>query len=213
MMPEPTIMVAVAASGLALSVSPGPSMFYVLSRSVSQGRDAGLASAVGLCLGGMMLAIASALGLATFFDRYPHAMATIQILGGVYLLWLGVNALKEAPSAQNLAVETCEQVELGRIFRQGVLVELFNPKTVIFLVAFVPQFVSTDATVSATDMLILSLLIPLTAIPSDVLVSWSGASLARRLRANPAVAVGLNLVSGVILVGLAARVLGSAIGV
>ena len=205
-MPTTNMMLAVAFSGFALSASPGPSMFYILSRSVSQNRNAGLASALGLALGGVLLAIGSALGLSALFERVPTAFTALQVGGGLYLLHLGVGMIREAKDAKALAVLDVEPDPLSHIFRQGVVVELLNPKTAIFLVAFIPQFIDETRTDTRWQILVLSMLVPLTAIPADVLVSFCGGSLAARFKANPNAAVIMNGVAGLILVGLAARV-------
>lgn len=200
------MMLAVAFSGFALSASPGPSMFYILSRSVGQNRNAGLASALGLAIGGMLLAIASALGLSALFDRFPTAFTTLQVAGGLYLLYLGVGMIREAKEAKALAVLDVEPDPLSHIFRQGVVVELLNPKTAIFLVAFIPQFIDETRSDARWQILVLSMLVPLTAVPADILVSLFGGSLSSKFKANPNAAVVMNWVSGLILIGLAVRV-------
>ena len=88
-MPQFDAIVSVALAGLALSATPGPSMLYVLSRSVGQSRAAGLASALGLCVGGMILAIATALGLATLFMRFDWVVVALRYVGSAYLVWSG----------------------------------------------------------------------------------------------------------------------------
>lgn len=88
-MPTLEAMLSVALAGFALSATPGPSMLYVLSRTVGQSRAAGFASALGLCLGGILLAIATALGLATVFATFDWLVTVLRYLGAAYLIWLG----------------------------------------------------------------------------------------------------------------------------
>lgn len=214
-MPNAQSLFLVAAAGFGFSLSPGPSMFYVLSRSLAQSRRAGLASAFGLALGGMALAIITAIGAGAVLRESTALFSAVKLVGGVYLLYLGFrtffalpghNASAELRDAPAAAVS---EEPLGDIVRQGFLVEVLNPKTVLFFLAFLPGFVDQDSGSIGLQMLILGLLIPLTAIPSDVSVSLAAGSLAERVRARPRFGVGLELASAIILVALGVRILWS----
>ncbi|MEL6550230.1 MAG: LysE family translocator [Pseudomonadota bacterium] len=178
-------MLAVALAGLALSVTPGPSMLYVLSRSVGQSRGAGLASAVGLCFGGVVLAVATALGLAQLLERSDWLVTALRFAGSLYLIWLGVDMIRGAKAAAEVTyeVEQVKQRSMASIMWQGVLVEVLNPKTVLFFALFVPPFITVgDATGDShlqLQLLILGILVPLTAIPMDLVVAYTGGSMAR----------------------------------
>lgn len=211
-MPNGSLMLAMVVSGLALSVSPGPSMFYVLSRSVGQSRSAGLASALGLAVGGVILALLSALGLTAVVDRWPVVLPATQIVGGLYLAYLGIEMFREARQAETLVPTELEEDSLGRIFRQGVLVEALNPKTALFLISFVPQFVDPNGGDTRWQLIILGMLVPLTAVPADVFVSFCGGAVADRYRSNAKVGVLLNWIAATILLGLSMKVLWSALG-
>lgn len=206
-MPEPNTLLAVTISGLALSASPGPSMFYVISRSIGQSRAAGLASSLGLAIGGILLAIGSSLGLARVCEAHPRALIAVQVAGAMYLALLGWRILKEAMSGGEVSLLNVASDPMSRILSQGILVELLNPKTVLFLVAFVPQFVGNDGSINANELLVLSLLVPITAIPADLLASICGGTIAERLRGTPAAGLILSRISGLILLGLSARLL------
>lgn len=187
-MPPVDSILAVIVAGLALSVTPGPSMLYVLSRSVAQGRAAGLASAIGLCLGGMLLAIATALGLAALFSVFEGLVVILRLAGSAYLAWLGIGMILEARSSarQDLRVRSVTDRSFFDIVRQGIWVELLNPKTVLFFALFLPPFI--DPTLAdpsgqgiRTQMFVLGILVPLTAIPSDLVVAWMGGKMSRIL--------------------------------
>lgn len=204
-MPELEIIIAVTVAGLFLSASPGPSMLYVLSRSVGQSRAAGFASAIGLAIGGILLALASALGLAAIFQVSPRAFTILQICGGCYLLYLGIGMIREA-GQDDMRIRKVHSVGFSRILSQGVLVELLNPKTAIFFLAFLPQFVDYSRDDVTSQMLILGMLVPLTAIPSDIIVSVAGGTLAQKLAGRPKAGIVLAWIGGLILIGLAIRI-------
>ena len=133
-MPPIETILAVTLAGFALSATPGPSMLYVLSRSMGQSRYAGLASALGLSLGGVLLAVATALGLAAIFERYEWIVVTLRYAGSAYLIWLGAGMILNATKSSKviLKVHAVENLSFSSIVWQGVWVELLNPKTVLF---------------------------------------------------------------------------------
>ena len=133
-MPSLESIFAVTLAGFALSATPGPSMLYVLSRSVGQSRSAGLASALGLGLGGVFLAIVTALGLAAILTRFDGLMTALRYAGSLYLIWLGVSMIRDSETAayKDLLVDRVDRWSFSTIVWQGVLVEFLNPKTVLF---------------------------------------------------------------------------------
>lgn len=200
----------VALAGLALSATPGPSMLYVLSRSVGQSRAAGLASALGLGLGGVVLAAATALGLAAVFQQTSWSIEVLRIAGSIYLIYLGGQMILEARSSasEEFKVREVRQHSFISIIWQGVLVELLNPKTILFFVLFLPQFVEAsggriEGDNVATQLLILGILVPLTAVPSDLIVAFIGGSVAKTVDSNPAVRMALSWIGGLILIAIA----------
>lgn len=209
-MPSIESIIAVALAGLALSATPGPSMLYVLSRSVGQSRAAGLASAIGLGLGGVLLAAATALGLAAVLEQSQGAIDVLRIAGSIYLIYLGVQMIWEvyATQPEKLFVEKVRRRSLFAIIWQGVLVEFLNPKTVLFFVLFLPQFVeASGGSISADNvtlqLLILGILVPLTAVPSDLFVAFVGGSVAQTVNDNPLIRKVLSWTGGLTLVFIA----------
>ncbi|MEM7207039.1 MAG: LysE family translocator [Pseudomonadota bacterium] len=202
-MPSWETIVLVTLAGLALSASPGPSMLYVLSRSIGQSRAAGLASAVGLATGGLLLALAAALGLTAVFQHSETLYLTVQYAGAAYLVYLGVRMLIPEGESED-TLEDVRHESVGKIVFQGIFVELLNPKTILFFLAFIPQFIQPNGNVPL-QMLVLGVLVPLTALPSDVIVSFAGGTLAERLSQNRKVGVALNWLGGLFLVGLGVR--------
>jgi threonine/homoserine/homoserine lactone efflux protein len=210
-MPPMDSIFAVALAGLALSATPGPSMLYVLSRTVGQSRSAGFASALGLCLGGIVLAIATAWGLGTVFMTFDGLVKTLKYLGAAYLVWLGVRMIKDARASatRQLSASTVTRKPLAAVMWQGVLVELLNPKTVLFFALFLPPFVASEpgAAVSGdvtVQLLLLGVLVPLTAIPADLVVAWLGGTFAQTLNESRKARESLAWAGGLVLIGIAA---------
>lgn len=209
-MPTIDTIVAVALAGLALSATPGPSMLYVLSHTVGQSRAAGFASAVGLCIGGILLAIATALGLATLFAMFDWLVVTLRYLGSAYLIWLGIGMIRDArmQAKADLTPAEIRRKPLAKIVWQGVLVEVLNPKTVLFFALFLPPFVTldhgqvSDATI-AGQLLLLGALVPLTAVPSDIAVAMVGGALTKTFNANTKAREVLAWLGGLVLIGIA----------
>ncbi|MBS1300768.1 LysE family translocator [Loktanella sp. SALINAS62] len=205
-MPSIEALFSVAIAGLFLSATPGPSMLYVLSRSVGQSRAAGLASAIGLCLGGIILAVATAMGLATLFARFEWIVTGLRWAGSVYLVWLGIGMIREARVSATMPIDvhSVEKRSFLTIVWQGVGVELLNPKTVLFFALFLPPFV--DASVSGSvqsQLLILGILVPLTAIPSDLLVAWMGGTMSQVVNRQHRVRTALSWAGGLVLIVIA----------
>lgn len=181
-------------------------MLYVLSRSIGQSRNAGLASAFGLALGGVALAFFTALA-GTLFQDNESLFRTVQIIGGIYLVYLGVSMLWSARKASLGDVTDVPALPFGTIVRQGFLVELFNPKTVLFFLAFLPGFIDEDASSIWLQMLILGILVPLTAVPTDVFTALFGAFVRQGFSRVANLGMALEAVGGIIVVGLGIRVL------
>jgi threonine/homoserine/homoserine lactone efflux protein len=139
-MPASSTLLAFGAASLVLAVTPGPGVFYVLTRTLAQGRTAGLASVAGVALGNLGNAAGASLGLATLLAISSLAFTVVKIAGAGYLVWLGIQALRAGDAAATgLRVEG--QPCYRRIFRDGFVVALLNPKTALFFAAFLPQFV------------------------------------------------------------------------
>ncbi len=132
------LLMAFFLASLALAVTPGPGVMYVVTRTLAQGRRAGGASVAGVALGNLGNAIGASIGLAALFAISSLAFSLVKYAGAGYLIYLGVKALR-APRADAVQPEF-GAARLGRIFRDGFVVALLNPKTTIFFAAFLPQF-------------------------------------------------------------------------
>ena len=140
MLPDLTRLGLFVIASLALLVTPGPAVLYIIARSVQQGRAAGLVSVLGIHLGTSVHVGAAALGLSALLMSSALAFAVVKYLGAAYLIWLGVRTLMAKESEADAPAPP--RAPLGRVFRDGFVVNLLNPKTGLFFLAFLPQFVA-----------------------------------------------------------------------
>lgn len=140
MLPEPPLLAAFVAASLALAVTPGPAVVYIVARTLAQGRASGLTSIVAVALGNLANAVGAALGLAALFAVSSAAFTAVKWLGAAYLVYLGIRMWRTTPPGAADPAPVPAQ-RLGRVFRDGFVVALLNPKTTLFFAAFLPQFV------------------------------------------------------------------------
>ncbi|WP_289296074.1 LysE family translocator [uncultured Reyranella sp.] len=131
-----------SAAALAIAVSPGPGIFYVAARTLAGGRGEGLASSFGTGLGGLVHVAAGAVGVSALVMASAEAFTILKLAGALYLVWLGLKAIREARRPFEANVTT---TGTARAFREGIVVEALNPKTAAFFLAFLPQFVDPTA--------------------------------------------------------------------
>src|SRR6516162_9988170 len=140
-MPDRAAFLTFLIAALALNLAPGPDMLYVLGRSLGQGRKAGIVSALGIFVGCLVHIAAAALGLAALLRASAAAYNMIRYAGAAYLIYLGVRMLVSKDAQNALAGSTPAPASLGRIFTQGIISDVLNPKVAMFFVAFLPQFI------------------------------------------------------------------------
>lgn len=193
-------LLAFSLAALLLSLSPGPSNLYIMARSINQGRHSGYAAAAGLAMGSIIYVIATALGMAALFKYFPIAYLLLKLTGAAYLIYLGIQYWR-AP-ASTTASPVTKHKSHAEVFRQSILVELTNPKTALFFIAFLPQFVNPENGAVTTQLMILGSVYALVAFASDVLVATLSGELGRYLSRHKHVSGKLDKASGLILLGL-----------
>ncbi len=164
-----------------LAVTPGPGVFYIVTRSLAQGRRCGLASVAGVALGNLGNALAASLGLAAIFSISALAFTVVKYVGAAYLIYLGVRMLR-TPAAPSEVADP-GRASLWRVFRDGFVVALLNPKTTVFFAAFLPQFVSANAAPMAQSMALGALFVTI-AVVTDSAYALAAGAIAMRRRAN-----------------------------
>jgi threonine/homoserine/homoserine lactone efflux protein len=182
MLPDITRLGLFVIASLALLVTPGPAVLYIIARSVQQGRAAGLVSVLGIHLGTSVHVAAAALGLSALLMSSALAFAVVKYLGAAYLIWLGVRTLMAKESEADAPAPP--RAPLGRVFRDGFVVNLLNPKTGLFFLAFLPQFVAPALGGVHWQILALGAIFMALGILSDGAYAVAAGSLADWLRGN-----------------------------
>jgi threonine/homoserine/homoserine lactone efflux protein len=189
-----------AGASLVLLLMPGPAVLYILARSVNQGRQAGLASVLGIETANFCHAAAAALGLSAILLSSALAFDVVKYLGAAYLLYLGIRKL--ISPEQELSQSVIYTQSLRRIYSQGVIVNLLNPKVALFFFAFLPQFVDLSHGNPTIQILALGALFVGMAIITDSCYALLGSSIAQRLKGNQKFLKGQRYFSGLIYLGL-----------
>ena len=179
-----------------LAVTPGPGVLYIVTRSLVQGRRFGLVSVAGVALGNLGNALAASVGLAALFAVSSLAFAIVKYAGALYLVYLGVQMLRSPSGEQSAAVPAA--VPLQRIFRDGFVVALLNPKTTVFFAAFLPQFLSPGAP-PMFQSVALGFLFVAIAAATDSTYALAAGTAARMLRGKAVRSVGRRLGGGVFI--------------
>jgi threonine/homoserine/homoserine lactone efflux protein len=181
-MPTWTTIALFSLAGLALAVVPGPAVTYIVTQSVDKGRRAGVVSALGISGGGLVHVAAATAGLSALVASSAAAFTIVKLVGAVYLIVVGIRrilARNTAPAGEP------GEAPLHRLFTQGVVVNVLNPKTALFFLAFLPQFVEPHRGPVALQVAFLGLLFVAIAAVSDCAYALLSSVLAGRLRASP----------------------------
>jgi threonine/homoserine/homoserine lactone efflux protein len=200
MIPSHSSLVLFVSAALVLLAIPGPAVFYVVGRSIGHGRAAGLVSVLGIQVGTLVHVAAAAVGVSALLMSSAAAFAAVKYLGAAYLIYLGVQKLRSEESFE-LAGDA-PRAKLSRIFVQGVVVNVLNPKTALFFFAFLPQFVDASRGNVAGQILFLGILFSVLGVMSDSLWALSAGTVAHALRGNPRWMRTQRYVSGGVLISL-----------
>ena len=173
-MPDTTRVALFALATFLLTVSPGPGVLYVTARSLTQGRRAGFASMFGIGFGEVVWLAAAATGVAALLSASVAALTVLRLAGAAYLIYLGIQRWRQVG-----AVDAPPPAPVGRIFVQGVVTQLLNPKVAVFFVAFLPQFLDTAQPI-APQVAVLGVVYVAIAIAVDVTYVLSASAVSRR---------------------------------
>ena len=208
LLPPWPLLPAFLAASLILAVTPGPGVFYIVTRSVTQGRRVGLASVAGVMVGNLGNVLAASLGLAALFAVSSMAFMAVKYAGAAYLVFLGIRALYGPEGERSPVVR--QAPSLVGVFRDGVIVALFNPKTALFFAAFLPQFVSTEGAPMIESLALGSLFVAIAAVTDTVYALTAGTLAPALARARGVRALGRYVTAGALIgLGLWAAVAGS----
>jgi threonine/homoserine/homoserine lactone efflux protein len=200
MIPSHSALVLFVSASFVFLVIPGPAVFYVVGRSIGQGRAAGLVSVLGIHVGTLIHVAAAAVGLSALLASSAAAFAVVKYMGAAYLIYLGVQKLRNEESLD--VSRAASGIKLRRIFVEGVVVNVLNPKTALFFLAFLPQFVDPSRGNVVGQILFLGILLTAMGLTSDTLWALSAGTVAHLLRGNPRWMRTQRYVSGGMLISL-----------
>jgi threonine/homoserine/homoserine lactone efflux protein len=199
----PDIALFLVASAL-LTIAPGPDIVYVLTRGISQGPKAGVAAAAGFATGCIFHTVLAAVGIAALIRSSEVAFDLVRYAGAAYLIWIGLQALRHRSSFSIGAAG--DKRALATIYRQSVIGNILNPKVTLFFLAFLPQFVNTQAGHVGWQMALLgAIFMAQTAIIFGAVALFSG-WLGAWFRKTPAIGARLNVFAGITFIALGIRV-------
>ncbi|WP_374382134.1 LysE family translocator [Dongia sp.] len=191
-------------AALALNLTPGADMTYVIARTATQGRTAGIAASFGIAGGSLVHTALAAFGVSAILAHSEGAFLTVKALGAAYLLYLAWKALMSG-TARAAAPAALPPVPLWRLFGEGMLTNILNPKVALFILAFLPQFVDPAAGPVWLQILFLGTLFNISGTTVNCIVTFSTAAAAGLLRGSVGLGRWLNRLSALVFVGLAIR--------
>lgn len=183
-----------------IAISPGPGILYVMARTLAGGRAEGIASSVGTGVGGLAHVIAGAFGVSALVMASAQAFTLLKMAGAAYLIWLGIKTMRQARVAVTLGDVT--PAGSRKAFRDGIIVEVFNPKTAAFFLAFIPQFVDPDRDAVALQFIVLGCVSVALNTLVDIVVAYGAAAVRNGIVSWPRLLQRLREGSGVLLFGL-----------
>jgi threonine/homoserine/homoserine lactone efflux protein len=199
-MPEPTTLLLFAGAAIALLVVPGPSVLYIVSRGIHQGRPAALVSVLGITTATLVHTTLAAVGLSAILASSAAAFTAVKLAGSAYLIWLALRTWLDRSG--ELVDRPRSHVPLRRVYAEGVVVNLLNPKTALFVLALLPQFVDPTRGPAAPQIVIFGLVLAGLGLLSDGAYALASGSLGSWLRRRRSLASAQRRVSAIIFAGL-----------
>jgi len=190
------------AAAVLLAITPGPGIFYVLARTLAGGRKEGIESAAGTFFGGMFHVVAAALGVSAVLAASAVAFHTVKYAGAAYLVWLGIRMIR----TRNAEMAGPAAAPVQGSFRQGILTEALNPKTALFFLSFIPQFIATAQGHVFLQFIVLGAISVTLNTAADLVVVLMAAPLERKLKGSARFRRRQRVASGVGMIGLGAYV-------
>lgn len=204
-MPDLTQLALYFAAALVLAITPGPGIFYVAARTLAGGRAEGVTSSLGTGLGGMVHVFAGSLGVSAIVLASAELFTALKLIGAAYLVWLGLRTVWSARrdgSAGLNAGFAAPPIGPRQAFREGVLVEALNPKTAVFFLAFVPQFVDPTKGHVAAQFIVLGFVSVTFNTLADIIVAFAAGRIREGAAARPAMVRRLREASGAAMIAL-----------
>jgi threonine/homoserine/homoserine lactone efflux protein len=202
-MPSGSTLAAFTIASLLYVAVPGPNVIYVTARGISQGRRAAVVSALGLETGNLVHVTAAAVGIAALVASSAVAFSMLKYVGAGYLIYLGIKTLvRRAPAHHHGDVTQPPDAGLWRVYLQGVIVDVFNPKSALFFLAFLPQFIAPGQGSRLTQILVLIIIVTIIGIASDMSYALAAGTVGVWLNQHPRFLHGQRYVTGGIYLAL-----------
>jgi threonine/homoserine/homoserine lactone efflux protein len=199
MLPDSSHLALFVSTAVVLLLIPGPAVLYIVAQSVEHGRRAGLTAVGGVHVGSGVHVLAATVGLSALLVSSALAFSAVKLVGALYLIFLGVQRLLNRDSAGDVSAGATRN--LGSIFRQGIVVNVLNPKTALFFFAFLPQFVDPSRS-AAPQIALLGLIWIALGLFSDGLYALLSGTVGAAVRRRPGLAGAQRVVTGLVLIGL-----------
>ncbi len=204
-MPDSTQLLVFIAAGWLLNLTPGPDVLYIVSSALRSGVRAGLVAALGIVSGCFVHVFAAALGVGALLATSATAFAVLKWAGAAYLVWMGIKLLLARGGGSSIVPDRVSNeevsVDLWRVYRQGFLTNVLNPKVALFFLAFVPQFIAPGTDDKVTAFLLLGLLFNLNSLPINFGYAWLAGWASRRVGAVQRVMHWMDRAAGAMFIG------------
>jgi RhtB (resistance to homoserine/threonine) family protein len=192
-------------SGIILNITPGNDTIYILTRSIAQGRKAGVISALGIGTGCLVHTIMASFGLSVILSKSILLFDVIKYIGAVYLVYIGIRTIVSKNNPFNHQANIENSIDYKQIYKQGFLTNLFNPKVALFFLSFLPQFINTKVNNTPVPFLILGITFLTTGTIWCLLLAYSFSFLSKILRENNKISTIMHRLCGVIFIGLGVK--------
>ncbi|CAM4014039.1 LysE family translocator [Pseudoalteromonas byunsanensis] len=206
---NPESLVSFLIASTIIAVAPGPSNAFLMAQTFTHGRVAGMKSALGFAVGGVIHTIFAVIGLSAILKASESAYFAVLYIGAAYLAFLGFTAIKATFKAK-IDSEDKPHVSTkkpGNVFVQAMMTEVLNPKVALFFIAFIPQFVDPSLSSPTLQLAIFGLLYPILAFPIDCAYIYGGDKIAKYFRRHPSAPIWIDRTSGVIFIALAVNLI------
>ena len=211
---NPDFLVSFLLASFLMAVAPGPSNAFLMAQTFANGRSAGMQSAFGFALGGVVHTLLAVVGLSAVLKASPSAYAAVQYAGAAYLCYLGLVMIKGTLKQQELVSEGTQTdkphintSKKSNVMFQAMMTEVLNPKVALFFIAFIPQFVDPTLSSATFQLAFFGLLYPLFAFPIDCTYIYFGDKIAQFFRRNPNSQLWIDRITGIVFIALAINLL------
>ncbi|WP_404340701.1 LysE family translocator [Pseudoalteromonas mariniglutinosa] len=207
---NPELLLSFLGASFLIAVAPGPSNAFLMAQTFANGRQAGLHSAFGFALGGVVHTFFAVVGLTAILKASTVAYTTVQYLGAAYLFYLGIVTLKKTLISAHPECDDKPHVSISKnrnVMFQAMMTEVLNPKVALFFIAFIPQFVDPKLSSTTIQLAFFGLLYPLFAFPIDCTYIYFGDKIARYFRDHPNAQIWIDRITGGVFIALAINLL------